>query len=52
MLRKLENFYLFIFKEKELIGKVWDEKSRNLFLMTWKKVFIEMDTLKAFRAHN
>jgi type III restriction enzyme len=23
--------------EKELIGKVWAEKSRNLFLMTWKK---------------
>lgn len=23
--------------EKELIGKVWDDKSRNLFLMGWKK---------------
>jgi hypothetical protein len=23
--------------EKELIGKVWAEKSRNLFLMAWKK---------------
>ena len=22
--------------EKELIGKVWDDKSRNLFLMGWK----------------
>ena len=24
-------------REKELIGKVWAEKSRNLFLMAWKK---------------
>jgi type III restriction enzyme len=24
-------------KEKELIGKVWAEKSGNLFLMSWKK---------------
>ena len=24
-------------KEKELIGKVWAEKSGNLFLMAWKK---------------
>ena len=23
--------------EKELIGKVWVDKSRNLFLMAWKK---------------
>ncbi|HLD77052.1 MAG TPA: hypothetical protein VI861_02850 [Rickettsiales bacterium] len=23
-------------EEKELIGKVWAEKSRNLFLMAWK----------------
>jgi hypothetical protein len=37
MLGKLENFYLFIFEEKELIGKVWAEKSGNLFLMAWKK---------------
>ena len=24
-------------EEKELIGKVWTEKSGNLFLMAWKK---------------
>ena len=24
-------------KEKELIGKVWAEKSGNIFLMAWKK---------------
>jgi len=24
-------------KEKELIGKVWAEKSGNLFLMAWKE---------------
>ena len=24
-------------KEKELIGKVWEEKSSNIFLMAWKK---------------
>jgi len=24
-------------EEKELIGKVWAEKSGNLFLMAWKK---------------
>ena len=25
-------------REKELIGKVWAEKSGNLFLMVWKKI--------------
>ena len=36
MLEKLENFDLFIVEEKELIGKVWTEKSGNLFLIEWK----------------